>query len=416
MLNFKGSIFSTKVLHKNYYSQIFKAFLFFCCSSLLVSCGGGSSTGGSSNPSITRLVVVGDSFTDVGTYGYKFTIQGSAATGVNSSQIAVDLISTSLNLTESCNYFVSPANVYAATYSVNPLAGCTNFSSGGGRVLYRDASSNYSPTDFRNISVQTTTAATVLGGYSSKDLVIAGVAGNDFADLLGSALAVLTTTGATQTAALTAFGSFVSTVIPAATVNATLSTVVDSTTLSAALAGLGAAYSGGIATAFNSTIQAGFLDLGAEKVIVFGPIPVTKTPRFNVILGAIEAASGLATRTAIDNLFNDWVATYNLTLESLSLNNEKVVFYDTYDTLNNYYTSPTTYGLASDVTTPACPIVGVGASGPEYNLSTCTEALAEATVGSTYKTYLYSDNFHPGIDVQNLISNSMLGFIRDQGW
>ncbi len=416
MLNSNEYRNDSKLLQKNYYYLLSKFFLMFFSSILLVSCGGGSSTGGSSNPSITRLVVVGDSFTDVGTYGYKHTIQGPESTGVNSTPISVDLISTALNLPMSCNYYVSPANVFGATYTINPTAGCTNFSSGGGRVVYRDASSTYTPTDFRNISVQTSTAAAVLGGYTSKDLIIVGVAGNDFADLLGSALAVLTTTGATQNAALSAFGSFVSTVIPSATVNATLASVVDSASLSTALASLGAGYSAGIATAFNSTVQAGFLDLGAEKVIVFGPVPVTKTPRFNVILSAIEASSGVATKSLIENLFNDWVASYNLTLESLSLNSEKVVFYDSYDALNNYYNSPTTFGLASDVITPACPIVGISASGPEYNLSTCTEALAEATVGSTYSTYLYSDNFHPGIDVQKLISTSMLEFINNQGW
>ena len=272
-------------------------------------------------------MVFGDSFSDVGTYGYKFTIQGSSPTGVNSSQLAVDYLSTAKGLPESCNYFVSPANVFDATFTLNPSAGCTNFASGGGRVIYRDSTSNYKPTDFRNFSVQVSTAASVIGGYNSTDIVIAGFAGNDFADLVGSALGVLTTTGATQTAALSAFGTFVSAVVPPATVNAQLSTVVDSTSLSTALAILGTAYSSGLATAFNSVVQSGILYLGAEKVIVYGPVPVTKTPRFNVILSAIEASSGTAARTLIENLFNDWIASYNLTLESLALQNSKVVFY-----------------------------------------------------------------------------------------
>lgn len=415
MLKLKCWIFEKKVLLKNYFLKVFKVFVMISCSFILVSCGGGS-TGGSSNTSIDRLIVMGDSFSDVGTYGFKHTIQGSSPTGINSTQLSVDLLSTNLNLTASCNYYVSPANTYDATFTVNPEAGCTNFASGGGRLIYRDATQTYKPTDFRNISVQLTTAAGTLGGYTSKDLVIIGLAGNDFADLLGSSLLVFTTTGATQAAALSAFGTFVSTVIPVATVNATLATIVDSASLSAAMASLGAAYSAGIATAFNSSVKAGLTDLGAEKIIVFGPVPVTKTPRFNVILVAIEAASGSAVRSALENLFNDWVATFNLTLESLSLNNDKVVFFDTYDALNNYITSPLTYGLSTNVTTPACPAVGVSASGPVYDLATCTEAVAEATVGATYKTYIFSDSFHPGIDVQNKISNTWLKFIEAEGW
>ena len=81
MLNSYTKTTVRQLLQKNYYLQATKIFLIFSTSILLVSCGGGSSTGGSSNSSIDRMIVFGDSLTDAGTFGYKATIQGSAATG-----------------------------------------------------------------------------------------------------------------------------------------------------------------------------------------------------------------------------------------------------------------------------------------------------------------------------------------------
>ena len=416
MINPKGYATVSQLLNKNYYSLLAKSFLMIFSSVLLVSCGGGSSTGGSSNPSIDRMIVFGDSLTDTGTFGYKATIQGASPTGVNSAQIFVDIIATNKNLSASCNYYVgTPDNVSAATFTVNPTSGCTNFSSLGGRIIYRDASSTPTSTDPRGLPVQISTAAAVLGGYTSKDLIIVGAAGNDFADLFGAALAVLTTTGATQTAALSSFGTFVSAVIPAATVNATLATVVDSTTLSSALASLGAAYSAGLATGLNSAIESGIINMGGEKIVLYSSAPITSTPRFAVILSAIEASSGAAAKSLIENLFNDWNATFNLTQESLALSNDKIIFYDVYDALNKYQASPTSYGF-SNATVPACPVVGVGAGGPEYDLKTCTQAAAQAAVGANYSTYLFSDNFHPSPFTYTVVASEILSEISNHGW
>ena len=416
MLNSYTKTIVRQLLQKNYYLQATKIFLIFSTSILLVSCGGGSSTGGSSNSSIDRMIVLGDSLTDAGTFGYKATIQGSAATGVNSAQVFTDLIATNKSLSAPCNYYVgTPDNVYAATFTVNPTSGCTNFSSLGGRVIYRDATSTPTSSDPRGLPVQISTAAAVLGGYTSKDLIIVGAAGNDFADLFGAALAVLTTTGATQTAALSSFGTFVSAIIPAATVNATLASVVDSATLSSALASLGAAYSAGLATGLNSAIESGIINMGGEKIVLYSSAPVTSTPRFAVILSAIEASSGAAAKSLIENLFNDWNATYNLTQESLALSSDKIIFYDVYDALNKYQASPTSYGF-SNASDPACPIVGVGAGGPEYDLKTCTQAAAQTAVGANYSTYLFSDNFHPSPFTYTVVASEILSEMSNQGW
>ena len=53
---------------------------------LLAACGGG---GSDTTPAsaVTSVKVAGDSLADSGTFGYKFTVQGSAATGAGSTPI-----------------------------------------------------------------------------------------------------------------------------------------------------------------------------------------------------------------------------------------------------------------------------------------------------------------------------------------
>ncbi len=383
----------------------------------LASCGGGGGTGGSSNPSITRMVVFGDSLPDYGVFGHKKNIQTSVATGPGSSQNFVDLIATNKNLSDACNYYVgSPDNVYEAVFSA-PNPNCTNYSVSGGRIIYRNASATPSVSDPRHIPKQVTDAAINLGGYGTNDLVLIGAAGNDFSDLMGAGLNVMITTGAAQQSAISSFASFVSTIVPSSVVNSQIASIVDANTLSAALATLGTAYASGMAVALNTTIKTGILDLGAEKVVISSAAAITLTPRFLVILGAVEASAGAATRQAIESLFNDWNVAYNSTLESLNVNEPRTVFYNIYTGLKNYTSSPTAYGFDPNSTTvTACPYAGISASGPYYDLSTCTEALAAANVGSNYSNYIFSDGFHPTTAVYKLVAQDMINLINEKGW
>ena len=71
---------------------------------LLAACGGG-------DPAITSVKVMGDSLADSGTFGYKFTVQGSAPTGAGSTAIWPELVASD----------VSDAGALCAYYRFNAL-------------------------------------------------------------------------------------------------------------------------------------------------------------------------------------------------------------------------------------------------------------------------------------------------------
>ena len=81
----------------------------------------------------TRILVVGDSLSDSGTFGYKFTVQGAAPTGAGATALWVDRIAASYGQTL-CAHYASSDNV---NFSTQP--GCTNYAVGGGRINHLTA-------------------------------------------------------------------------------------------------------------------------------------------------------------------------------------------------------------------------------------------------------------------------------------
>src|SRR5690606_432742 len=98
-----------------------------CAAALLVACGGGGGDGNTpSKASFSRVVTIGDSLADVGTFGMKFTIRNADTGGwfpVYPELVAADLGSTQ------CPYHRATAQ---STFITD--AACTNFAVGGGRV------------------------------------------------------------------------------------------------------------------------------------------------------------------------------------------------------------------------------------------------------------------------------------------
>ena len=54
---------------------------------LLAACGGGGGADTTPKAKVTSVKVMGDSLADSGTFGFKFTVHGSALTGSGSSMI-----------------------------------------------------------------------------------------------------------------------------------------------------------------------------------------------------------------------------------------------------------------------------------------------------------------------------------------
>jgi phospholipase/lecithinase/hemolysin len=123
-------------------------------------------------------------------------------------------------------------------------------------------------------------------------------------------------------------------------------------------------------------------------------------------------------------LFKSWVEAFNSRLATLVANDKRIVLVDFYTAFNDQIANPAQYGL-TNVTTPACPITGMGSDGlPLYNFQTCTAAAlsamtppAGATGGSNWwQTYAFSDGFHPTPLGYQLMSQLVAKSLATAGW
>jgi outer membrane lipase/esterase len=363
---------------------------------LLAACGGG-------DPAITSVKVMGDSLADSGTFGLKFTVQGSAATGTGSTPIWPELVADDVSNADAlCAY----NRVNLLTQAVTTQAGCTNYAVGGGRI------NNVSnPQDPRSITLQLQQAAQVHGSYKSTDLLLVDGGGNDAADLAGGYL------GATTQQGVATYRALLVSLLPATTVDALLGQVNGP-----ALAG--GAYMQALADKFHGAIKASALDKGASKVVVLNMPDITLTPRFQAVLGAITQQAGATQAQQAQGLFQQWIMAFNARLASQFAGNAKVSVVDFYAALTDQTANPAKYGLTNAVDT-ACPVVGVGGDGlPTYNFLTCTAtnlSAANPPLGlisgpNWWKTYLFSDSFHPTPYGHDLLADAVTAAVRAKNW
>lgn len=351
---------------------------------LTAACGGG---GADTTPkaSITSVEVFGDSLADVGAFGYKFTVQGA------NSKIYPERIAAAYGIGSLCPFVVTADQ--GKSFTPNPTAGCTDYAVGGGRINIPAA-----PTSPYSIPTQLATAASVRGSYTASDLLVVDGGGNDAADLVGAYLKAQSDGGAS-------FLALVQTLVPATTVGATMTAAASP---QAGLATLGGIYMTALADTFYAAIKTNALDKGATNVVILNMPGITNTPRFQMVLGAIAQAAGGGTAGATASaqaagLFAAWFKAFNTELATQVKGNASVVLTDFYASFNDEVAHPAQYGL-QNVTTPACPVTGVGSDGlPTYDFPTCTDAAlsaqtppAGATGGADWwKTYAFSDGFHP---------------------
>lgn len=362
---------------------------------LVAACGGG-------DPAISSVKVMGDSLADSGTFGLKFTVQGSAGTGAGSTPIWPELVAQE----------VSDADALCAYNRVNPLtqavtvqAGCTNYAVGGGRI-----NNVANPQDPRSITLQLQQAAQVHGSYKSTDLLLVDGGGNDAADLAGAYL------GATTVQGQATYRALLISLLPAATVDA----------LFGQLGGpeqAGGAYMQALADTFHDSIKTSALDKGASKVVVLNLPDITLTPRFQAVLGAISQQAGAAAAQQAQGLIRQWIVAFNTRLASRFAGNSQVALVDFYAALTDQVANPAKYGLTNAVDT-ACPVVGVGSDGlPVYNFLTCTASALSATPpagvsggANWWRTYLYSDSFHPTPYGHELLADAVASAVRAKNW
>ncbi|NDP40557.1 MAG: phospholipase [Rhodoferax sp.] len=386
---------------------------------LVAACGGGGDGDQSPRVGFRAVKVMGDSLSDSGTfsglgagstYGRIFSVQGST------HQIWTERTAAALGIsTPLCNVY----QFTGSTFIANPTVGCTSFAIGGGRINYLGVGGAAAPFSI----IKQLGDASAAANHQSSDLLLIDGGGNDAADLVGAYLKGATDGGAAYMGLL---GSLPGTTMP---------------TGQADFPAAGASYMTTLANYFYDAIQTRALDKGAAHVAIVNVPGITKTPRFQMVLDSIAkatsdgnlaegasaaaaATAGASARAQSEALFQGWVQAFNTQLSSRAAGNGAVVVVDLYSNLNEQIAHPEQFGL-TNVTTPACPMSGLGADGlPAYNFETCTgDALSAQTppAGATgganwWKTYAFSDGFHPTPYGYQLMSELVARSLAQAGW
>jgi phospholipase/lecithinase/hemolysin len=360
---------------------------------VLAACGGGGADTTPADTGVKTVKVFGDSLADSGTFGLKFTVQGS------DSLIFPERVAQSYGL-GLCNFYVFTGTTFAA----NSKPGCTNYAIGGAVINHSNAA------DPRGIPLQLATA----GNFSANDLLLIDGGGNDAAALVGAYL------NAPKD--------------QAASYAALLGTLLTPTQVGTALAGgaagmanVGGTYMQALAAKFYTAIKTTALDKGAKRVIVLNMPGITNTPRFQMVLDAIAAASGggttgAAARAQAEALFKGWVTTFNNELATRFEGDARVAVVDFYTAFNDQVSTPAQFSL-TNVKTPACPITGMGSDGlPSYTFATCTATAlsasppAGASGANWWKSYAFSDSFHPTPYGHQLLAQLISKTLAIKGW
>ncbi len=387
---------------KPFLTRIAAASVALLGSLLVAGCGGGATADTTPAVKITSVKVFGDSLQDSGTFGYKFTVQGT------DSLIYVERIAANYGQTL-CNFFTFTGTTFAPNTA---KTGCTNFAIGGGRITYTGAGA--SAANPLNIGVQMATYASV-GTYTSSDLVIIDGGGNDAADLVGAYLTI-------PRDSAKAYSALLGTLLTPTQIGTALQGGASTT------AQIGATYMSALADKFAASIKASVLDKGATRVVVLNMPDITFTPRFQTVLDSVAAASGGGTagataRAQSQALFQGWITAFNTQLASKFSGNDGVVVVDFYKGFQHQVATPAQFGL-TNVKTPACPITGVGSDGlPTYTFPTCTATALSAAPptgvsggADWWKSYGFADSFHPTPYGHQLTQQLIAKSLATKGW
>lgn len=377
---------------------------------LVAACGGGGDgTATSSGSGITTIKVVGDSLTDSGVFGFKFAMQGSTAEPM---QIWTERIAAQYGAPALCPRYVATS---ATTAVLNPSAtACTSYGVGGGRINIPTA-----PTSAFSIPQQLKDLAAEKA-YGAGDLLLVDGGGNDAADLVGAFLNVPADNGA-------AYGGLLGTLLTPTVVGTQLAGGATGA------ANAGALYMTALADKMFDAVKTSALDQGARKVVVLNMPGINNTPRFQATLDLVAAATaagpggaaaGATARAQTEAVIKSWIVAFNQQLAARFAGNASVTLVDFYSNFNDQVANPAQYGL-TNVKTPACPVAAIGADHlPVYNTPACTSTALSAQTppaGSSgnadwWKTYAFSDGFHPTMYGYQLLATLVAKNLATAGW
>jgi phospholipase/lecithinase/hemolysin len=372
------------------------AALLLAAAGLLTACGGGGGDGDQANrASYGKLVVFGDSLSDVGSYKVSTVAAvGGGRYTVNSGggENWTELISAQLRLTAPCAALTGlnvQAPLTAAVPAVMPPTahtGCFSYAQGGARVTNPVGPGNalLGATGVLGqltvpIVTQIANHLAVSGGsFAATDLVVVMAGGND-------AIINIATFGATVTAG----GASVAAAASTAAVSAMVTAADD-------LAGY---------------VNTQLLGKGAQRVLVVNLPDLANTP-FGVSTGAGQP------------VLTQMVASFNARLAAdLAPLGSKVLLVDAYTVNHDQIINPSQYAL-TNVTTPACDLnnafphatAAAAAASLLGTLKTSLVCSTATTIAGDTSHYLFADTVHPTPFGYNLLAQLVTDRMVKAGW
>ncbi|GAB3771153.1 SGNH/GDSL hydrolase family protein [Ramlibacter monticola] len=377
---------------------------------LLAGCGGGDDPAGP-KVAISRVVVAGDSLADVGTFGgVKFTVQNSADPA-NGFPVFPQIVAQNFGVNSQCNFFVFTG----ATFAPNSRAGCTNFAIGGGRIRNPDAGGGQASP--QSVVFQLGAAAQAVGGtYSATDLVLVDGGGNDSGDLL---TAFLGAAADPQGQGGQRYAAFLAQQLDPATIAATLPQPNGAATAAVL-------YMQKLADTYSGAVKANALDRGATHVAVLDMPDITLTPRIQAVFTQVVApangggAAGAAAAAQVQALMRQWTDAFNARLRADVGADARVMVVPFNADFTEEVTHPVDFAL-SNVTTPACAVVGVTFFDSPAQAARCTSAALDANppaglAPGWWQSWTFSDGFHPTPYGHRLLAASTSRALARAGW
>lgn len=348
------------------------------------------SVGGASQASTARVKVVGDSLSDSGTFGYKFTIQGTPDAP---AQIWTDWVAAGLAAAPLCPRYVATGELEVALRQDAAATACTSLAVGGGRIHPLGVLGQSFRHQPFSVTRQLSDMAE-LQPYQPQDVLLMSAGGNDAADLL-------TLFMDSSNEGVLKYVLYLNELLPTAEV------------LKASSGGRSARIQAGhalmqaLANRQADHLLADAWNRGAQRVVVLNVPNVAQTPRFKALLTPRSDATELVqTASAWADTFNSHLAWRLVDVRS------RLILMDFKRLLDEWVRQPERVGL-SNGTDPACPATGVDGTGvPDFNLATCTEMNAV----NAGKGNLFADAFHGTPAVQRLLAKAVLQEMALRGW
>ena len=372
---------------------------------ITTACGGGG--GGDPDPAPSpppaaasggppsRLTVAGDSLADVGTFGLKATVQNAANPSVG-YPVYPELVGAALGTGTQCSFFSSTDRT---SFTTNP--GCTNFAVGGAQVVNPITRLGNEVPFSLEFQLESAVAANG-GAWQAGDLILIDAGSNDAA---GLADAFLDARGGGGDSDSAIFLALLRQQLDASTITQALAQP-DGESVAAGL------YLQRVAQTFWNTVKANTLDKGATRVALVEVPDITLTPRFRNIAADLSAAEGAAAATAFQAALRQWIVGFNTEVNRLAAGDARVVVVPYFADFSAQNTQPAASGLTNS-TQASCP--------PQGDFPACTDAALDASPPAGlspgwWKTWFYSDNFHPSPRGHELLAASVNRSLAQAGW